>query len=535
MPRLCSSNTHHAHVDVVTNHGALHNQYLANNAPGSKMVFIKKTVKTNIFSLAPQTHTNQGGTSDFGGKSNWKIGRQGDYLMNNWVRADVHAVTASASLRGSGLFLRWTHNFGHNLIEDMDLNFSGVPGANFDEFYLDFFSAFSVPAGKRNLYDNMIGNLPELVNPVVDVSDAQNTLQVLPAFTVNVPLPLPYTRDYGIALPTGGIIYNEIMLNICLRDWDELLIVSNPTSATVNGLAPGYSRQATIADVASAPTLVSFQLWGSYSVVTSDERKRMGKVPRDMVWEIIQSASDVSVHTATSNTSGYLRYSHAVKVLFFGFRNTSVKGQLSNYTSRQALCYTVSHDGADADGDPITMELSVTEFPAPNAFDPISAVSLRYEGAERLDNLPVDFFSMIQPYYYAYSGPTVTGYHCFSYGTNFVSPDHSGSTDYGKLTNVSLDVEIGADAQAALAGLPIAAGKLPFINEVGVASALPAGYLPHVAGGATHLNGALSGAGTAINQNSGFNAQKQTYELKNSCLAHTVVRSVGGGVGFPIF
>ncbi len=535
MPRVCSSNVHHAHVDVVTNAGTLHNLYLANNAPGSKMVFVKKTVKTNIFSLAPQTHTSQGGTADFAGKTTWKLGRQGDYLINNWVRAEVSKCTASAALQGSGLFLRWTHNFGHNLIEDVDLNFSGVPGCQFDEFYLDFFAAFSVPAGKRNLYDNMIGNLPEIVNPVVDVSAAQDVVQVLPEFVVNVPLPLPYTRDYGIALPTGSIVYNEIILNICVRDWNELLIVSNPTDAVVNGLAPGYSRQATLADVAVAPTISSIQLWGNYAVVTSDERKRMGKVPRDIVWEVIQSASDMSVHTSTSNVSAYLRYSHAVKCLFFGLRNTSVKGQLSNYTTRQALCYTVPHDGVDALGNAVTMSLTATEFPAPNAFDPIASVSLLYEGAARLDTLPIDFFSMIQPYYFAYSGPTVTGYHCFSYATNFVHPEHSGSTDFGKLTNVSLDVNLSADAIAALEGSPINSSSLPFINELGVASALPPGYLGHAAAGATHLNGALSGAGVAINQNSGFNSKKQTFELKNSCLAHTVVRHVGGGVGFPIF
>jgi hypothetical protein len=531
--RACASNTHTAHVDVATCLGALHSAYLANNGQGSKMVFIKKTVKTNIFALAPQCHVSQGGNADFGGKAIWKIGRQGDYLMNNWLRAEVSAVTASSSgsspLAGSGLFLRWTHNFGHNLIEDLELHFSTVPACHFDEFYLDFFSAFSVPAGKRNLYDNMIGNLPELVNPITDVTALTAVVQVLPEFVVNVPLPMPYARDYGIALPTGGLIYNEINLQLCLRDWDELLIVSNPTNAAIGTVPPGYSRQATRADVDAVPTLTNLQLWGNYAIVTADERKRMGKVPRDMIWEITQAASDVSIQTATQSASGYLRYSHAVKALFFGVRNTTVKGQLSNYTTRQALCYVV-----DATGPGGAMQLTATEFPAPNAFDPISGVTLKYEGADRLD-MTADFFSMIQPFYFAYSGPTVTGYHCFAYSTNIVGTDHAGSTDYGKLTNVSMEIELGDDAQHALAGAVIAAGSLPFKDELGADSALPAGYLALAAGSASHLEGSLSGPGTAINQDDGFNAEKQTFELKNACLAHTVLRSIGGGVGFPIF
>lgn len=516
------------HVDVTTHQGPLHSNFLANNSANSKHLFHKKHHKSNVFALGPQAHTGLGGTPDFGKDFRWKIGRQGDYLLNNWIRAEISSVKANASLIGTGLVLRWTHNVGHNLFEDIDLSFSQVSGASFDEFYLDFFSAFSVPAGKRNMYDNMIGNLPELVNPIYDV--LSDNAQVLPAFVLNVPIPMPYTRNIGIALPTGGLIYNEVSISVCLRDWDELLVVSNAMdTVSADGVAPGYSRQATRADLDAdgIPTIELLQLWGNYAVVTSDERKRIGKVPRDMIWEIIQSASDTSVQTSTASTMAYLRYSHAVKVLFIAMRNNTVKGQLSNYTTRQALCYSVT-SGA--------LRLSATEFPAPNAFDPIDSLSLKYEGSDRLASLPADFFSMVQPFYFSYSAPTITGYHVFSYSTSFVDIDHAGSTDYGKLTNVSVEVNLGDDAQSALAGAAIAAGKLPFFDERGVASALPPGYLALAAQvGGAHLNGSLSGAGVAVNQDSGFNAVKQTYELKNSSLAHTVVRAIGGGIGFPIY
>lgn len=528
----CNSNAHTAHVDVATNASALHNGYLASNVGNSKLVFVKKTVKTNIFSLAPQSHVTQGATPAFGGKASWKIGRQGDYLLNNWIRAEISGVTAANALP-NGLFLRWTHNVGHNIFRDIELAFSTVPAAQFDEFYLDFFSAFSVPASKRNVYDNMIGNLPELVNPIVDVL-AAGTVQVLPSFILNVPLPLPYSRDNGIALPTGALIYNEVTLNVTMRPWTELMVASNPTDGVVDGVAPGYSRQIQTSDVVAPPTIVRMDAWGTYAIVASEERRRMGKVPRDMIWEVIQTASNVSIQTPTVTAVGYLRYTYAVKALFFGMRNTSVPGQLSNYTSRQALCYVVPSKGVDATNATVDMELSSTEFPAPNAFDPIDGMTLKYEGSDRVC-MNADYFSMIQPYFFGDSVPAVTGYHVFSYSVNFVDSSHGGSTDYGKLTNVSMEVHLGADAQAALTGTALTV--LPFVNELGVASALPAGYLTmaSVAGGANHLNGARSGAGTAINQASGFNAQKQTYELKNACLAHNVLRVIGGGVGFPIF
>lgn len=520
MPAGCKNTTHTAHVDNATQTGALHSGYLTGSGGSARILTMKKHVKTHVHALAPQCHTTHGGTPTFGQQQQWKITRSGDYLTNTWLRAEISSVTSAAP---DGLFLRWTHNLGHNLIESLELQFSGVPACTFDEFYLDFFSAFSVPAGKRNMYDNMIGNIPELVNPIFDVSSG--AAQVLPAAVLNVPLPMSYARDIGVSLPVGGLVYNDITVTVCLRDWDELLIASNPTVAAVDSVAPGYSRNVSRSDVVDEPTITALQLWSVYVVVATDERKRIGKVPRDMVWEIVQSASDSSVQTSTSSAQAYLRYSHAVKCLFFGMRNNTIRGQRSNYTTRQALCYIVNSG---------VMNLSSTEFPAPNAFDPIADVSLMYEGAPKLDEMDVDFFSMIQPYYYAYSAPTVTGYHVYSYASNFVGVDHAGSTDYGKLTNVSLEVTLSDDAQAALSGAAIAAGDLPFVNESGVASALPAGYLMH-AGVATHLNGALSGAGVAVNQASGFNAQKQTFEVKNCSLAHSVVRFIGGGAGFPIF
>lgn len=516
MPNFgCTSSVHQAHVDN-TAQGNLHATYLASNAPNSRLHTVKKHVKTNVFSLAPQCHTALGGSPEFGRDYRWKIGRQGDYLINNWIRAEISSVkmgSTNARTLPTGLFMRWTHNIGHNLFEDIELAFSQVPGASFDEFYMDFFSAFSVPAGKRNMYDNMIGNLPELVNPIFDHAGNTN-LQVLPAFTLNVPLPLPYTRDIGIALPTGALIYNEVTVSVCLRRWEDLLIISNASSTAAGGLAPGYSRSAIRSDVDEPPRIELLQLWGNYVVVTSDERKRMGRVPRDMIWEIIQTASDTSIQTPTSSAVAYLRYSHAVKTLFFACRNTSVPSQLSNYTTRQAVCYS---NGT----------LSMTEFPSPTAFDPIAGVVLKYEGADRL-NMPADFFSMVQPYYFGYSAPTITGYHVFSYSTNFVNIDHAGSTDYGKLTNVSLEVELSRDAQAALTGHVIPAGSLPFYSDTGAPSAWPTIHPDQ------HLEGVNGVAGT-INGAGGFNAQKQTFELKNCCLAHTVVRSIGGGIGFPIF
>ncbi len=491
--------------------------YLASGEASSRVYYIKKQVKSTVFALASHPHSIQGGSANsWNTKATWKLGRQGDYLCAQWLRAEISSVTSALAANGANArdrILRWTRNLGHNLISQLDLTFTGVPGASFDEFFLDFFSAFSVPAGKRNAYDNMIGNIPELVNPIFDCATPAISAQVLPRAVLNVPLPLPYCRDIGVSLPVGSLIYNEILLEITVRNWTDLLVVSNSGTGahgTDTLLAYGNtSRVATTADVVTAPT-IALELWGKYVVVTSSERSRMGKLARDVVWEIIQTAASQGLATSSTDVDHALRYSYAVKALFFGVRNTTVANDRSNYTTREPLIRLAG-------------SLSTVEFPAPNAFDPISTVTLSYESADRLSQMPVDFFSMIHPFFTSRVVPNVTGYHVFSYSLDFVDVSPMGCVDFGKLTNINLRLSLSADARLAMTGGIIAAASLPFYDEIGSASAFPPGYL-------------AAGLSTAVvNAAAGFCAKPQTFQVQSLALAHSVIRFVGGAAGWPIF
>ena len=50
----------------------------------------------------------------------------------------------------------------HNLVKECCITFNDLVAARFDNFHLDFWSAFTTPEGKRQGYANMIGNTPEL-------------------------------------------------------------------------------------------------------------------------------------------------------------------------------------------------------------------------------------------------------------------------------------------------------------------------------------------------------------------------------------
>lgn len=400
--------------------------------PDATAYFVRETRKSTWFTQVPVILSSRNGNPDFGSSFSVNISRAGDYLLQTWLRLTTPSVTlATASgLNGSNvpLSIRWTRNFMHNIIQDCYISFNDLVAARFDNYHLDFWAAFTVPASKRNGYDNMIGNVSDLIDPTP-------AGVAIPSYTLNLPLPFFYGRDSGVALPTAALPYNEMRINFQFRNWDSLLILSTADEETNNQVVP----QSFLSNGA-APVLGSCQVWANYAIVSNDERKRMACAPRDILIEQVQTAPKMTFNPVTNASQSFdIRFSHAIKVLFFGVRNTSCKSEWSNYS-------TASPTVALASGQPV-----ISFYPS-GAADPILQTSLIYENTNRLSNMGSDYFSLVNPFYHAPAIPDVIGYHAYSYSLDFMALDPMGSTNYGKLTNVSILPEASASAIDAATG-----------------------------------------------------------------------------------
>ena len=376
----------------------------------STTYFVAQIKTSTWFSLCPTVLNKNMGQADFGQDWAASISRAGDYLLHVWLRADFPSVKAV----NPGDQIRWTHNVAHNLIRLAGIAFNDLTAQQFDSTFLDFWAAFTVPASKQVGYNNMIGN-----------TELQYVCSnILPAFTVNLPLPFFFTRDSGVGLPTAALPYNDMRISIQMRSALDLLVLypnngggaTQPTAAQVQTAAGG-----------STISLTSCNLWAEYAIVSNDERKRMGCAPRDILIEQVQTAPRNSLKAPTlpgqymSNPTD-IRFSHAVKTLFFGARNRTVNSEWSNYTFGP-----VDSTGYVAKLDRI---------------DPVGNATLLYENTQRLASLPADYYALVEPWYKAPSIPYQTGYHMYSYSLALYDLDPKGSTNYGKLTNVTLDMQL---------------------------------------------------------------------------------------------
>ncbi len=476
MSSICTSNVTSGFIDLATFDEIEKYMY---GGPDATAYFVRETRKSTWFTQVPVVLSRASGTPQFNQDWSVSISRAGDYLLQSWLRLQVPAVTLASSV-GSTTYIRWTRNFMHNIVRECAITFNDLVAARFDSYHLDFWAAFTVPASKQNGYQNMIGNIKELIEPV----GAGGTLG-FPAngtgsggTTLNLPLPFFYARDSGVALPTAALPYNEMRINFTFRDWSDLLIQSNaatPGENTVNTVVNANN-------LTSTPVIGQCQVWSNYAIVSNDERKRMACAPRDMLIEQVQTAPLQSFTPATSVQQSFdIRFSHAIKVLFFSVRNTTCKPEWSNYTT---VSPTVSSSG-------------IISFNPSGSSDPILQTSLIYENTNRLQQMGSDYFSLVNPWYNAPTIPSVTGYHSYSYSLDFICLDPLGSTNYGKLTNVSIVPEASSDAVFS-------------------------------SGGSYAVGGGAVG-GHTVAYNSG-----QTFQFIVTAVNNNIIRISGGALGFPV-
>ncbi|ABF82044.1 hypothetical protein MIV014L [Invertebrate iridescent virus 3] len=427
--------------------------------------FVREFKKSTWFTQVPVPLSRSTGTSDFGQNWSVSISRAGDYLLQTWLRVTIPQVTLAATATPATLSLRWTRNLMHNLIREITISFNDLVGSRLDNYFLDMWSAFTTPASKRNGYDNMIGNISTLTDPVGPGGSLGHTGGTV----LNLPISLFFTRDTGVSLPTAALPYNEIQLNFSMRDWKDLLILTDTAITTGN---PYQTIDVSKHLGGVAPSLSNVQVWANYAIVSNVERKKMGCGVRDILIEQVQTAPRQNYTPSTNPMPSFdIRFSHAVKVLFFAVRNKTSAAEWSNYGT----------------SSPVVSGTSVNYEPS-GSFDPIATTTLIYENSNRLGTMGSDYYSLVSPWYHAPTIPSFIGYHMYSYSLNFFDLDPMGSTNYGKLTNVSI--------------------------------------VPHASDAAVKAStGAGDGAGANYNQ---------SYEFIVMAVNNNIVRISGGCLGFPV-
>ena len=394
--------------------------------------FVRAVQKSNWFSYIPIQLRSQG-TFDFGQKNAFStVNRSGDYVLNAWFRVQIPQVTLNSQVAYyTGATVQWCRYLLHNLIEDCSITFNELTVMDFDSYWLDFNYQFRLPAEKQVGYLNMIGNIPQMTTPVAP-GVALGT-----GGYFSLPLPFPFFEDSGIALPVAALPFNDIKINYTFRRLQDVIIVYPGLGGS--GVSATY-QNVVVYGTTTTPTLLDAQTFSHYAVVHNDERVKMGDAPRDMLIHQVQSAqrtpfamSGTQVTTSTFD----IRFSQPIVCFFFAAKNTSLLqqgiGEQSNYTTTpQARSFG-----------------NYTGFA-----DPIAFATLTYESTIRVAE-GADYYSLTVPYYFSDAIPEDTGLHMYAYALHPWIQDPSGSTNYSKLANVSIQYNPSSGALLASQASPV--------------------------------------------------------------------------------
>ena len=385
--------------------------------------FVRQHRKSTWFSQVPVVLSNASGTPDFGNQWSVTVSRAGDYLLQTWLEVTTPVLTAAATTQNF-----WVKNLMHNLVEECTITFNDLVVARFDSTQLDFWSAFTVSASKKSGYRAMTGYGVETLAGNGRDNVFLHGLDCGVAHKLNLPLPFFYSRESGVALPTAALPYNDMRLNFRFRPASALITAFNQTTDAEIPAVAGTTFTQTVVN------LQSVRVWANYGVVSNDERKLMGAATRDIAIEQMQAAP-ITNYTLDANQRFDLRFSHGVKALMFALRNRT-QDRTTVYTAGGGYNF-------GAGGDILSRyDVKVAASEAAGVYNrtsPIDNVTLLYENTTRLGTVPSTYFTQVNPYYHAESIPSdEAGIHMYSYALDLMSVDPIGSTNYGRLTNVSI-------------------------------------------------------------------------------------------------
>lgn len=363
-------------------------------------IFHARITRCVWFAHIPIRLRNSSGTRNFGETFSFTQPRQGDYATYTWARITLPTLDTG----NSGYKIAWADDLGHSLFKEIEFSVNDIPLQKYSQLYLEHRSQHSLNARHFDLYQNMIGNKNELTDPATTITQD----------TICVPMWAFYQKA-GAAFPHSCIPYADVKWEFTLREFRQLVQVQGADlTAVIDATNSGVT-----------PSLVSFELWTNYAVLTQDMRARMGAIPRQMLIDQVQEVGKSITITASGadETVVDLRFSYHMTWLTFVVQNLSRGTALVGSTNTAGYQFTNYTDSVEGDGN-----------------NPVDHATILYENSERLDAMPSDYWAWIVPFFHFEAGPSKTGFNTWSLAYYGNSYNPTGGLNASRLFNMSAKV-----------------------------------------------------------------------------------------------
>lgn len=295
-------------------------------AYGAQDVYLTGNPQITFFKVAYRRHTNfamqamtvvASGASGFDKVMNFTIPRNGDLIMNTYLKAEIKDVPAAQHKYA------FVKRLGHALVDYATLT---IGGSQIDKHYgmwLDLWYELTHKKSQEKGYKQMIGEVPELT---------KMSAEARKGYTLFVPLQFWFCRNPGLALPLIALQYHEVKVELKTARKDELVCYED------GFLADEAFKSIELGDVS---------LLVNYVYLDSEERRKFAQVGHEYLIEQLQFTGSVPVPAspADENTevrhSVQLNFNHPSKELVWAVRNGLTRG-------KKFVAYTAEDDWSAA-------------------------------------------------------------------------------------------------------------------------------------------------------------------------------------------
>ena len=409
------------------------------------------------------------------------IPRYGDLLMNTYLVINLphiwsHVYQDPDTSNNYPYEFKWIKNIGCHIIEEITLFADGNPLQTYSGYYLRNMVERDFDNTKKDLFNRMTGNVPELYDPAkctnngyypnVHTENTEITMNPsINARTLYIPLNMWFSMSTYQTLPLVSLQYNTLSIVIkfrALRDLYVIRDVNNPNSKNYNftpyvkpsSTEPSQNlsqfTQSSKLDDNTALPLFDIHLIGTYIFLSEDQRTYFAKNTMTYIYKEIR---EEIIPNIVGNGKIDILSNGLISNWMWFFQRSDIdkRNEWNNYTnlpyektnqSNNRYIFDLSNNPSFYSGDNSNNLIYYTpEYEIEDIQEIMQSIAIICDGAYRENEFQSGVYNYIEKYSLT-PGNAKTGLYCYGFtldtNSSKIQPQGVFNTNFFKKTEFEL-------------------------------------------------------------------------------------------------
>ena len=184
----------------------------------------------------------------------------------------------------------WIQKIGHQIIKNITLEIGGQIIDRHNNDWFNIWNDLSLNYELRQTYDKLIGNVKPLIT--YDYTEKNS-------YTLNIPLNFWFNKYISGSLPLVFLRYNEVRINLELRDIRSLIFTDAPSDFN-------FEDNIEISDI---------NLLVDYIYLDVDERTKFAQSPQEYLIEVVQNYNYLNINTVNTTIESF--FINSIKEIYW--------------------------------------------------------------------------------------------------------------------------------------------------------------------------------------------------------------------------